>query len=263
MVKGLDLFKAHFAQFTDHYILIGGGACDVQFTQKELDFRVTKDLDIILLVEALTNEFVQVFWDFIKAGEYAIAEIDSKKCFYRFIQPAAQGYPKMLELFARKPDVISVIPDFHITDIPTGEEVSSLSAILMDDIYYGFTIANSEIIDGLHVANGAALICLKARAFLNNRQRKTEGQIVQEVDIVKHKNDIIKLVSTLDPNKKVTVPAIIATDLYQYIQIILEENINIKVLLKPMGLGNLQLAEIVERIQLVFGLESLISVVND
>jgi hypothetical protein len=61
MVKGLDLFKEHFAQFTDHYILIGGGACDVQFTQKDIDFRVTKDLDIILLVEVLTDKFVSHF----------------------------------------------------------------------------------------------------------------------------------------------------------------------------------------------------------
>jgi hypothetical protein len=168
----------------------------------------------------------------------------------------------MLELFARRPDVISVIPDFHITDIPTGEEVSSLSAILMDDIYYDFTISNSEIIDGVHVANGAALICLKARAFLNNRQRKIDGQNVREVDIIKHRNDVIKLVSTLDPNQKIAVPAIVATDLDQYIQVVLEEDINIKALLKPMGLGNLQLSEIVERIQLVFGVQSLVSVIN-
>ena len=32
MVKGIDLFKRHFADYTDCYILIGGSACDVNFS---------------------------------------------------------------------------------------------------------------------------------------------------------------------------------------------------------------------------------------
>lgn len=254
MVRGLDIFTAHFSAFTDQYILIGGGACDVQFREKDIDFRATKDLDIILIVEVLTDEFVNHFWGFVKAGGYTIAEVDSKKCFYRFIKPAVAGYPKMLELFARKPDMIKAIPGFHITDIPTGEEVSSLSAILLDDAYYAFTIANSKRVNGLHIANEAALICLKARAFLNNRQRKIDGHDVQEVDIVKHKNDVIKLVSTLIPDQVVVIPATVAADLQQYIQIIREEDVNIKMLLKPMGLGDITMPEIIERMQVVFGL---------
>jgi len=29
MVKGLDLFRDHFRDFTDRYVLIGGTACDL------------------------------------------------------------------------------------------------------------------------------------------------------------------------------------------------------------------------------------------
>jgi len=36
-----------------------------------------------------------------------------------------------------------------------------------------------------------ALIALKVKAFLNNRQRKREGHKVQENDIAKHKNHTI------------------------------------------------------------------------
>ena len=32
MVKGLDTFKRHFAEYADCYILIGGSACDVNFS---------------------------------------------------------------------------------------------------------------------------------------------------------------------------------------------------------------------------------------
>ena len=75
MVKRLDIFIEHFENFTDQYILIGGGACDVQMRNKGLPFRTTKDLDIVLIVEALSDEFVKHFWRFIKDGEYAIAQV--------------------------------------------------------------------------------------------------------------------------------------------------------------------------------------------
>ena len=106
MVVGLDVFQDHFKDYTDHYILIGGSACDWHLEQKGLAIWATKDLDIILIVEVLSDNFVQHFWDFIKDGEYAIAEVGDKKSFYRFIQPQTEGYPKMIELFSRKPDLI-------------------------------------------------------------------------------------------------------------------------------------------------------------
>jgi hypothetical protein len=81
--------------------------------QKGFDFRATKDLDIILVVEALSADFVRRFWQFIRQGGYSIAQIGEQKKFYRFIQPKTAGYPKMLELFSRKPDLIADVPDMH------------------------------------------------------------------------------------------------------------------------------------------------------
>ena len=49
MVKGIDIFRGFFKDFTDNYILIGGAACDEQMTDAGLSFRATKDLDIILV----------------------------------------------------------------------------------------------------------------------------------------------------------------------------------------------------------------------
>ena len=48
MVNGLDTFKTYFADYKDCYVLIGGSACDVYFTDQDLPFRVTEDLDMIL-----------------------------------------------------------------------------------------------------------------------------------------------------------------------------------------------------------------------
>ena len=64
MVKGLQIFQEFFQPFSKHYILIGGTACDVAFSEAGLDFRATKDLDIVLVLEALDTAFVRAFWNF-------------------------------------------------------------------------------------------------------------------------------------------------------------------------------------------------------
>lgn len=254
MVVGMDLFTEHFQSFTNQYLLIGGGACYRHFEMAGLPFRATKDLDIILIIEALTPEFVNHFWQFIRAGEYAIAQKGDKKQFYRFEKPLANGYPRMIELFSRKPDTILIPAGFHLTDIPTDEKASSLSAILLDDEYYNFTIDNTTVLEGLHVANDVALIVLKAKAFLNNLARRKEGQKVQDDDIDKHRKDVIRLAVALNPQKKIDVPYVIKEDLRKYIQTIREENSNMEQLLKNLGVEENSLELILEQLRISFRL---------
>ncbi len=45
MVKGLDLFREHFAEHTDQYVLIGGTAATLAMEVAGLEFRATKDLE--------------------------------------------------------------------------------------------------------------------------------------------------------------------------------------------------------------------------
>lgn len=45
MVKGLDVFRAWFADYPDQYILIGGTAATLAMEEAGLDFRATKDLE--------------------------------------------------------------------------------------------------------------------------------------------------------------------------------------------------------------------------
>ena len=67
MVKGIDIFQEYFNEYTDQYVLIGGAACSVSFEEQDINFgRTTKDLDIVLIVEAQTKEFGERFWKFIK-----------------------------------------------------------------------------------------------------------------------------------------------------------------------------------------------------
>lgn len=53
-MRGIDKFRERFAGHEGEYVLIGGGACDLLFGEVGQDFRATKDLDLVLLVEALT-----------------------------------------------------------------------------------------------------------------------------------------------------------------------------------------------------------------
>jgi hypothetical protein len=138
MVKGLDIFQEHFAAHSDQFILIGGTAATLAMEQAGLDFRATKDLDIVLHIEALTPAFGKTFWTFIETGGYEIREASDtgKPLLYRFQKPADANYPFMLELFCRSPDGILLADGSRLTPIPFDEVVSSLSAILLDDAYY-------------------------------------------------------------------------------------------------------------------------------
>jgi hypothetical protein len=147
------------------------------------------------------------------------------------------------------------VEGMHLTDIPTGEEASSLSAILLEDEYYKFALSNTQVINGLHIANEYALICLKVRAFINNSKRKVEGQNVKSEDITKHKNDIIRLTVTLTPNINVSIPDIIKKELKEYINTIRIENPDIKQLLKEQGVTDITLEEIIEQLELIFALK--------
>ena len=70
MAIGIDIFKERFSSFTNQYVLIGGMACELLMNEADLDFRTTKDFDMVLIIEALTNDFVKEFWNFIKEGGY-------------------------------------------------------------------------------------------------------------------------------------------------------------------------------------------------
>ena len=65
----LETFKAYFLNFSNQYILIGGTAVQLHLKNAGLSARSTKDMDIVFCVEALTLDFVTVFWQFIKEGK--------------------------------------------------------------------------------------------------------------------------------------------------------------------------------------------------
>ena len=235
MVVGMDIFKSWFKDCQDNYIIIGGSACDAAITDAGFTPRATKDIDIILVFEALSDAFVAHFWEYVKAAGYGRCEQEmEKRNAYRFLKPADTTFPKQIELFCRKPDALTVPEDLHITPIPVEEGLSSLSAILLNDDYYNFTLQHSYFEDGIHYANIESLICLKAFAFLSNKRLKENGVKIHSVDIVKHKNDVFRLLPLMPLSNKIDLPKSIHDDMVFFTKE-LENNLPNQRVLKDSG----------------------------
>jgi hypothetical protein len=198
MVKGLQRLKDHFRNDHGSFVVIGGVACEVWMTSKSLPFRATKDVDMVLVLEALNAGFVRKFWAFINAGKYQLKQKSEKRReYYRFSKPSADDYPEIVELFSRRLDSVKLDAGQTITPIPMGEDISSLSAILMEDDYYSLLASTRIIIDDLPVISADGLIPLKAKAWLDLKERKAKGETIDEDDIRKHMKDVFKLAATL------------------------------------------------------------------
>ena len=197
MVTEIDGFKEWFKGSEEQYAIIGGTACDILMTEEGLDFRATKDIDLVLIIEAVDANFGKKFWEYVKQAGYEHCNKSSGvPQFYRFSHPITNQYPAMIELFTRKLDAIQLPEDAVLTPLPMDEDISSLSAILLDDDYYEF---------------------LK------------QGKVtVDSKNIKKHKNDVFRLTELIDPTAKVVAPQGVYADIQEFVQRMKNENVDIK-----------------------------------
>lgn len=254
MVRGLSLFRERFAAYADQYVLIGGTAASLAMEEAGLEFRATKDLDVVLHVEALTPAFGQAFWTFVEDGGYQIRQASDtgKPIFYRFQKPADDRYPAMVELFARAPDGLQPAAGSLLTPIPLDEAVASLSAILLDEAYYAFIMAGRREAGGLPWVGEDRLIPLKAIAWLELTARKEQGAKVDAKDVRKHLNDVLRLSQLLAPATRIAVDKKIGDDLTRFlVAVAADPAIDPKVL----QLGSVAVAELVARIAQAYGIQ--------
>ncbi len=241
MVRGLDTFREYFRDFENQYVLIGGAACDILFASNAGQFRATRDLDVVLIVEALTPEFGEKFWKFIEAGQYRNkATSTGKPQFYRFDKPEKEAYPKMIELFSRTDFELKEMDG--LTPIHIDDEVSSLSAILLNEDYYNVLLAGKVLIQELSVLRPEYLILFKAKAYLDLRDRKQKGENVDSRDIQKHKNDILRIAVEFVLENVSTLPTTVINDMEQFISRLESEPFDAG-LLKNYGVGNEELVD--------------------
>lgn len=253
MVAGLDKIREYLGSFSNNYVIIGGTACELHFTTTEMSYRSTKDVDMMIIVESFNEDFLQALKEFIKQGKYNTAEKDyTKKQYYRFQNPMSKGFPVQLELFTRKPDYILTLGDIPVTKLTAGNNYSGIYAILTDDDYYKFVINNSVLINYLPIPTTEALICMKAYAYLNLKDRKSKGEKIDELDIKKHRNDVFRLAAILEGNKYCIIPDRIKRDLFSFISEIRRQKPDLRNLLKDMRLPQISIGELIGQLEKTF-----------
>ena len=245
MIEGLDVFRAHFADFTDQYVLIGGAACDLWFEEAAVDFRATRDLDLVLTLETEAPAFGRRFWEFVRDGGYeSFIQTDGKMRFFRFLRPKTPGFPSMLELFSQNA-IEGMAADQRITPLPLGDDISSLSAILLNADYIELLHQGRGVVSGISVLSAPCLIPFKARAWLDLTARKAAGERVDGDDIRKHRNDILRLVTLLREHETVALPQGVKHDMTAFLEA-LETTPPDRSALKTFGLGTLTFPEILQ-----------------
>lgn len=231
MVTGIEALKKYFNGFETEYVIIGGTACDLLMTEEGLDFRATKDIDMVLIVEALTVEFGRKFWDFIVTAGYEHCNTSTGvPQFYRFSHPKDHNYPFMIELFSHKTDIMQLPSNAVLTPLHLDDSVSSLSAILLNEDYYQFLRTGIIQIEDVPVLNASHLIAFKAKAWLDLTTRQKAGEHVDSKNIKKHKNDVFRLAALLSPGQTIIVPQSILTDIRIFIESMRFESIDLKAL---------------------------------
>ncbi|RRI01498.1 hypothetical protein EH240_14440 [Mesorhizobium tamadayense] len=251
MVKGIERFAEHFAGFEEQYAVIGGAACDLLFDDVGLQFRGTKDIDMVVCVEVVELAFAERFGSFLDAGGYEAREHgDGKRQFYRFHKPKDDTYPYMLELFTRRQEVITLPESAVVTRIVAEDDAASLSAILLDDDYYAAIAAARRVVSGVSIIDESLLIPFKARAFLDLSTRAAAGEKIDSKTIKKHRNDIVRLSQLLVADVAIDFGETIRNDMRRFLKTI-EEREDVDT--KSLGL-KAPIQEVLARLRLAYGI---------
>ena len=109
-MEGLEKFREAFEAYSENYVIIGGTACDIAMTGTAVRPRTTHDIDMIVIVEKMTADFAEHFWQFVREGGYrpekrkqSEGEVPKYEL-YRFVN-GKPDYPEMIELLSRHPDI--------------------------------------------------------------------------------------------------------------------------------------------------------------
>lgn len=218
-VTGLDEFRRHMAGCEGGYVVIGGTACDILLSDADLPFRATRDFDTVLVADVRLPETARAVWSLVVDGGYRCGwGRDERAHYYRFTEPGAAGYPAMIELFSKRPAFVEELGGVEVAPLHVGDEVSSLSAILLDDDYYRFMLEGVRTVDGVSVLGETHLIPFKAKAFLDLRERRLRGERVDSRKVSKHRRDALRLTQLLSGEERVAMPVSVREDMAAFLE---------------------------------------------
>ena len=121
-------------------------------------------------------------------------------------------------MFSRAPDGLDFSEGMALAKITVEKEIISLSAILLDEVYYNALLKARKPVDGVTVLDETLLIPFKAKAFLDLKTRAESGEKIDDKNIKKHRNDVIRLVQLLPADTPILIDEIIITDVAAYLE---------------------------------------------
>lgn len=258
MVRGIQVFREFFKDFQSSYLLIGGAACDIWLERAGLAFRTTKDLDIVLMLSVIDRAFVERFHAFMREGNYENRQRSTgKRRYYRFFEPRDNTFPHMIELFSKNTSDEAFPSAQGFVAIPLAEDLSNLSAIMMDDDYYQLLAGQRRIVDDIAVVSVPGLLCLKMHAWLNLTERANAGEAVDSRDLRKHKNDVFRLFFALQQDTPVALPDTVRSDTAKFLTALRLAPWDVTELGRTVGVRNPPATEsIVGELTRYFGVET-------
>jgi len=211
--RGIDHFLAYLKGLETEYVVIGGGAAAILLEEQDLEFRKTKDVDLVLLTNG-SIELNSRISQYVQEGKYQVKEAtEGAPRYYRFQKPEIETYPEIIEIFARNEQEIKLLEGQYVIPIQN-DSVAKISAILLDEEYFALIKANSrQAASGGSIVNALGNICLKARAHRELSERKAKGESVDEKDIRKHRNDILRIAVGLTGQERLELGPISKSDL--------------------------------------------------
>ena len=157
----------------------------------------------------------------------------------------------MIEIFSRNPDFIVLEGDAVFTPLPIDDEISSLSAILLNESYYELLKNGQVILDGIPVLSPTCLIPFKAKAWLDLKERRSNGEQIDSKNIKKHKNDVFRLVQLISADTKQIINEEIAADMRKFLSEIENEDID----LKSIGIRGINKTTTIDLLYNCYGLQ--------
>jgi hypothetical protein len=115
---------------------------------------------------------------------------------------------------------------------------------------------HSVLENGLHRASTEALICLKAKAYLEISERIVSGSTEDKRQLRKHKGDVFRLAVMLTENDVFELPDNITVHMQGFIDAI-NEDLPDKAIFKEMGLGTVAPEKVLYQIVKSFQLNKI------
>jgi hypothetical protein len=213
--QGLERFIQEFKEYKDSFVIIGGLASSMNMANYHLEFRKTKDFDLVVFVKEGNEPFFVALRDFLKEGAY---DFGKQGNYYRFTNPKDNTYPFMIEILSRVDLTTNETLNTGKFRIKIDEEFLSLSAIMLDDDIYKLILQQHINVFGLCIADPYALIVMKVRAWRDLTEKRNRGDKIRSKDINKHRKDVIRLSRIIDETRKIDLSPRLKEDVRIYLE---------------------------------------------